>query len=106
MIRKKDSLFTRLYERILQKTGIKLKGIVAVQKKLLTTIFFVWKNNLDFDINFNNIQKEEQVPTSPLALEKPNKKAIHESMASQGKHPVSDHSMPPLRSVKLVKEIV
>jgi transposase len=96
--------FGKLYQRIIEKTEFKKKGIVAVSKKLLTTIYFIWKNNLNYDSNYTNIQKEEQVLTSPLALKKPNKKATLKSMASQGKHPISDYSMLPLRRTKLMEK--
>lgn len=72
-IGKKNTPIYQLYERIYERTGIKMKGIVAVQKKLLLTIYYVWKNDLAYEINY--IQKEELVASSPVALKKPLKKA-------------------------------
>ena len=73
-----------------------------------------------YNPNFENIPKEEQVPTSRLALQKPkkektmvvkettenqmNKKLAITSMAKQGKLSVSDHSSPPLGKTKVLKK--
>ena len=73
-IGKKNTPLHQLYERIYERTQIKMKAIVAVQKKLLITIYYIWKNDLVYDINY--IQKEEQVNFSPLALKKPLKKPL------------------------------
>lgn len=54
--------FKRLYLRIYERTGIKMKAIVAVQKKLLLTIYYLWKKNVSYEIN---ILKEELVSPSP-----------------------------------------
>ncbi len=58
----KQTPFINLFERTLAKHQIKMKSYVAVQKKLLSTIYALWKNNVAFDINISkkNIQEEEQ----------------------------------------------
>jgi transposase len=38
-----------LYERVFQRTGIKMKAYVAVQKRLLLMAFALWRNQLDYD---------------------------------------------------------
>jgi transposase len=60
-----------LFERVFERTKIKMKGYVAVQKKLLTLCFAIWKNGTDYNPNYNsNNVKEHQnmdkkiVPTS------------------------------------------
>ncbi len=59
--------FVYLYERTVAKHGIKMKGYVAVQKKLLTTIYALWKKNEDFDEGYKTKQHtEEQEPVLPL----------------------------------------
>jgi transposase len=105
-IRKKESTFKKLYDRIVEKGGIKMKGIVAVQKKLLVMVYHIWKNDLDYDVNFTNIQKEELVLTSPLALQKPPKKAKQQSLASQGKYPVINHRILPLGKANIIENRV
>ena len=57
--------FKQLYLRVYEKTGIKMKGIVAVQKKLLLTIYYLWKKNVPYE---KNILKEELVSPSPKAI--------------------------------------
>lgn len=42
--------FVDLYKRIYSKTNIKMKGFVAVQKKLLIYIYTLWKKNEAFNI--------------------------------------------------------
>jgi transposase len=100
--------FGKLYRRIIDKTEFKKKGIVAVSKKLLTTIYFIIKNDLVYDAYFNNIQKEEQVSSSPSALKKPKqtKKVATTSVTTQGKHPASYRSMHPLRKTKIKENLV
>jgi transposase len=56
-----------LFERVFERTNIKIKGYVAVQKKLLTLCYAIWKNNTDY--NSNNVKEQENidkkiVPTS------------------------------------------
>ena len=104
---KEGTVFEKLYTRVFEKTGIKMKGIVAVQKKLLLMIYYIWKKDLIYDINFSNIQKEELAPPSPLKIDKEKqlKKATY-NVASQGEHPLSYRSMPPLRKANILKNVV
>lgn len=44
--------FSNNYERIFQKTGIKMKGYVAIQRKLLCLIYTLWKKDQIFDPNY------------------------------------------------------
>jgi len=41
--------FVNQYERIYEKTRIKMKGYVAIQRKLLCLIYTLWKNNEHYD---------------------------------------------------------
>lgn len=43
-----------LYERITDKNGIKMKGLVAVQRKLLELIYTIYKNETVFDPEYEN----------------------------------------------------
>lgn len=59
-----------LFERVFERTKIKMKGYVAVQKKLLTLCYAIWKNDTEYDPKYSNNVKEHQnmdkkiVPTS------------------------------------------
>lgn len=44
--------FIDLYNRVFERSKIKMKGYVAVQKKLLTIIYALWKKNEAFDENY------------------------------------------------------
>lgn len=47
-----DQQMNQIYERIHQKTKIKMKGMVAIQRKLLVLIYTLFKNNQPFDENY------------------------------------------------------
>lgn len=47
-----DPQLKQMYDRINQKTQIKMKGAVAVQRKLLVLIYTLFKNNQPFDENY------------------------------------------------------
>ena len=49
-----------LKDRIFAETKIKMKGCVAVQRKLLVLIYTLYKNNKPFDPNFKAVQKTAQ----------------------------------------------
>jgi transposase len=71
-VKKEGSIFEKLYNRIFDRTKIKMKGYVAVQKKLLIIIFFLWKKDVKYDENFlENSLKEtfnnEEREALPLA---------------------------------------
>ncbi len=53
------SVFQNLNQRIFERTKIKMKGYVAVQKKLLITIYTLWKNNEAFDKDYKNNQQQK-----------------------------------------------
>ncbi|WP_395974700.1 hypothetical protein [Chryseobacterium cucumeris] len=41
-----------LFQRITEKTGIKMKGLVAVQRKLLELMYILFKNKTFYQIDF------------------------------------------------------
>jgi len=47
-----EPAFKALYERVYKRTGIKMKGYVAVQKKLLCLIYALWKKNEAYIPNY------------------------------------------------------
>lgn len=52
VVKYKVGAFYKLYERTLPKHNLKMKSYVAVQKRLLTTIYALWKNNEEYDENY------------------------------------------------------
>lgn len=47
------SVFKNLYERVFMNTKQKMKGYVAVQRKLLVMIYTLWKKNEKYDPKYN-----------------------------------------------------
>ena len=69
--------FVDLYNRVFERSKIKMKGYVAVQKKLLTIIYALWKKNEAFDENYKpkafTSGNEESNVLFPLSNGKGNK---------------------------------
>lgn len=56
-----------LFIRLVTKTGIKMKGVVAVQRKLLVLIYTLWKNEAEYDPDYE--AKKEGSFTPPHELD-------------------------------------
>lgn len=56
--------FVNLYERVYKRTGVKMKAYVAVQRKLLCTIYALVKKKEKFEPNYNSPRKQEMVSES------------------------------------------
>ena len=52
--------FTQLFNRVYDRTKVKMKGYVAVQRKLLVLIYTLYKNNEAYDPNYYQNQMDEQ----------------------------------------------
>lgn len=71
----KETQFVNLYERVYERTKIKMKGYVAVQRKLLCLIYTLWKKDEVYDPNFGQTSgNNEPKPLFQLSEEKTNKK--------------------------------
>ena len=57
--------FKALQERIYERSGLKMKGYVAVQRKLLCLFYTLWKNNQEFNpkINQKKVAQSEERAT-------------------------------------------
>ena len=89
---KQESVFGQLYQRVYDRTGIKMKAIVAVQKKLLVMIYYIWTKDIDYDIEYNGNTQAEYTMEPSLPRQEM-KKAIT-SMASHDKQ----HRLEPVES--------
>ena len=67
-VKNKVSIFHALHERVLERTSIKMKGYVAVQRKLLVLMYTLWKKNELFNPNFNNSGNQEIEALCSVAL--------------------------------------
>jgi transposase len=54
-VRDDQPQFKKLFARVYDRTKIKMKGYVAVQKKLLVMMFYLWKKNEKYNPAFNII---------------------------------------------------
>lgn len=54
--------FNNLYTRVYEKSGVKMKGYVAVQSKLLRMMYTLWKNETNFDPNYQPSGIQEHKP--------------------------------------------
>ncbi|MDX9907107.1 MAG: IS110 family transposase [Bacteroidales bacterium] len=89
--------FRELYLRIYGRTGIKMKGVVAVQKKLLLTIYYLWKRNEPY----NAVVLQPYLDPVSLKIEK---EISHiKDMAKQGGHSVKYLKNVPSEATKLKK---
>jgi len=59
VVRYETGKFPALYERVHQRTKIKMKGYVAVQRKLLCLIYTLWKNDTVFEENYGEAQSQD-----------------------------------------------
>lgn len=51
---KKEKIFNQLFTRVFERTKKKMKGYVAVQRKLLVLIYTLWTKNESYDREYNN----------------------------------------------------
>lgn len=71
VIRYQQSPFIQLFNRTLQRHGIKMKSYVAVQKKLLVLIYVLWKKKEAYQPagEINHSGEQEQMSSSLLSFE-------------------------------------
>lgn len=104
IIKYEVSPFFDLYQRIYDRNKIKMKGITAIQKKLLCLIYTLWKKDEAFDSKYNKITSTDEEAESsfgsvPKELSNKNrsslilKKVAPINRATQDKHPSTNRRM-------------
>ena len=99
MIKYEVSVFKNLFQRVYDRSKLKMKAYTAVQKKLLTIIYALWKNDQEF---IDKIQPQEtsgdteQEPSLASAPQELKKLALAKSRAKQDRHPSKHRRMPSL----------
>lgn len=98
----KDKRFMEFYERIYERTRIKMKAYVAVQKKLLVVIYGLWKNKQAYSPNYleNNTTREFE-PAHPSRYVLLEKSSVAQGNATQGIQPEKNHRLHPLGKYKI-----
>lgn len=56
-----DENYKGIYKRLVSKNGIKMKEIVAVQRKLLELIYVIYKNDTVYDIYYEKKKSEQKM---------------------------------------------
>lgn len=56
-----DPKLKQLYERVWQRSGIKMKGLVAVQRKILILVYTIYKKNEKYDPNYQATTQKKEV---------------------------------------------
>src|SRR5215203_6381521 len=109
-VRLKVGPFKNLYERVYERSKIKMKAYTAVQKKLLVMVFVLWKNDQSFNPDYQDKVSRDAEPEPSLALKKQlvaginpivKKVALAKTKATQDKHPSKHRRMPSLAYLKI-----
>jgi transposase len=86
-VRFKEPVIYNLYQRVTERTGIKMKGYVAVQKKLLVLIYHIWKNDKAFQSGYSKIfGEEESKDLFPFGFGETIKESSPDERATQDEH--------------------
>jgi transposase len=86
-VRIKEPVLYNLYQRVSERTGIKMKGYVAVQKKLLVLIYHIWKNDKAFRSDYSKIfGEEESKDLFPFGFGETIKESSPDKRATQDEH--------------------
>lgn len=80
MVKNNIPIFKNLYERVYDQTKIKMKGYVAIQRKLLCLVYSIWKQNIAFDLEHQtkqtSLEMEPKLLFSVSSERTENKKAV------------------------------
>ena len=63
--------FVELYDRVYERSKIKMKGYVAVQRKLLTLIYALWKKDEKYDATYVGGLQTKVAPTEGATRHRP-----------------------------------
>ena len=71
VVRYEQKPFVGLYKRVFERTKVKMKGYVAVQRKLLTLIYALWKRDEKYDGNFVSEKQKKVAPSEGATQHRP-----------------------------------
>lgn len=71
--------FLGLYKRVYELTKVKMKGYVAVQRKLLTLIYALWKTDAKYQANYESKKQKKVAPTEEATRHQPQVAVLCES---------------------------
>ena len=56
---KHEEKFRELFARLVSRHGVKMKAVVAIQRKLLELIYLLHKNQTEYQPNYENEKREQ-----------------------------------------------
>ncbi|MFN5415688.1 MAG: IS110 family transposase [Flavobacteriia bacterium] len=62
---KHDENYKAIYNRLVSKNGVKMKGVVAVQRKLLELIYVIYRNDTTYEKDYEKKKREQQTMVTP-----------------------------------------
>lgn len=71
VVRYEQRPFVGLYQRVFERTKIKMKGYVAVQRKLLTLIYALWKKDEKYVADYMGEGQKKVAPTEGATQHRP-----------------------------------
>lgn len=83
VVKYKQSPFVQLYQRVYSRTKIKMKGYVAVQKKLLEIIYALWKKNEPYDPNYHKNHHQCQSQNETVTKQQTNEQEIEKKVGGE-----------------------
>lgn len=98
MIKYEVGPFKNLYERVYEKSKIKMKAYTAVQKKLLEFIYILWKKDEAFDPNYQD-KKSGDVESVPSFASVPQEPSIAWGKEENEIKPISQKITPAITRV-------
>lgn len=66
----RDERFKAIYARLVSKHGIKMKALVAIQRKLLEMVYTIYKTNTKYDSSYLQKQEEKKAAEKKAAEDK------------------------------------
>lgn len=93
-VKHKEKPAVDLYNRTIEKHGIKMKSYVAVQKKLLVLIYHIWKKNQEYDPNYlQKTNQNQENMTTPLKDESNKKNSPNQVEATPDKQIIFENKV-------------
>ncbi len=87
VVRYEVAPFQKLYQRVFERNGIKMKAYVAVQRKLLVTIYTLWKKDEKFNPEFRKPGNDETKLLFSESTEETPKETASKNEAALDGHP-------------------
>jgi hypothetical protein len=99
-VRHKSEPFYSLHQRVVERTGMPMKGLVAVARKLLVMIYTLWKKNEKFDPSIRTSGNLELKPLFSVGSEGTILKTAPNKVEAALDRPPCNQSLEALFSVK------